>query len=187
MKKSFYLSIASIGFAACALAACSPMDSYKAQPGALKQAQMLANYEDGVSLTNKKKFDKAVDRFTKAIEMEPTFTEAYIARGNAQTEMRMHKEALADFEKALELDPELKQSRDYLYMFRDMSVCHTALKQWDKVVEDANTMIRIYPKYPWAYMARSIAYAALGKVDESKADDVTYEKLRAEFEKRAKP
>jgi tetratricopeptide (TPR) repeat protein len=168
------------------LAACSSMDTYKAQPGALKQAQMLAMYEDGVSLTGRKKLKEAVARFTEALAVDPSFVEAYIARGNAETELRMHKEALADFNKALELDPSLKEARDYLYMFRDMSVCHTALKQWDEVINDSNTMIDLYAKYPWAYMSRSIAYAALGRVEESKADDVMFEKLKVEFEKPAK-
>ena len=162
------------------------MDQYKAQPGAFKQAQMLAMYEDGVNLTGRKKFKEAIARFTEALALDPAFVESYIARGNAETELRMHAEALADFNKAIALDPGLKEARDYLYVFRDMSVCHTALKQWDAVVQDSNTMIHMYAKYPWPYMSRSIAYAALGKVEESKADDLMFEKLKAEFEKPAK-
>jgi tetratricopeptide (TPR) repeat protein len=162
------------------------MDEYKAKPGALKQAQMLATYEEGVALTGRKQYKEAIAQFSKALDSDPTFVEAYIARGNAEVETRMHKEALADFNKALELDPGLKDARDYLYVFRDMSVCHTALKQWNEVINDANIMIHLYPKYPWAYMARSIAYAALGKGEESKADDALYEKYKAEFEKPAK-
>ena len=55
-------------------------------------------------------FAIAAKDFEKAIQMDPQFTEAYIANGQANLSMRKITEAQANFNKAYELDPTNKEA-----------------------------------------------------------------------------
>lgn len=51
-------------------------------------------------------YDKAEEAFTKAIKYDKGNYEAYYLRGCAKTNSRKYKEAITDFEKAIELKPD---------------------------------------------------------------------------------
>jgi tetratricopeptide (TPR) repeat protein len=47
----------------------------------------------------------AIADYTKAIELDPGYTEAYNYRGNAKDKLSDYSGAIADYTKAIELDP----------------------------------------------------------------------------------
>ena len=47
----------------------------------------------------------AIINFTKAIELDPKYANAYFNRGIAYSSLKKYPEALADYTKAIELDP----------------------------------------------------------------------------------
>jgi tetratricopeptide (TPR) repeat protein len=49
--------------------------------------------------------DKAIDDFTKAIELKPGYAEAYYNRGQVWEEKGDYERGLADYSKAIEISP----------------------------------------------------------------------------------
>jgi tetratricopeptide (TPR) repeat protein len=60
----------------------------------------LLQFQMGMGLANAGKFEKAADRFTKALELRPRFPRALDARGNCLEKLGKQKEAQADFEES---------------------------------------------------------------------------------------
>ena len=62
-------------------------------------------YNDGLIAVREKKYDKALENFNKAIEMNPAYIEAYNKRGMCYYELKKYRNALTDFDRAAQLDP----------------------------------------------------------------------------------
>jgi len=97
----------------------------------LADAQMIAKVEPnnpkghvlcGTANQRLKRYDDAIANFNRALELAPNDADALTGRGTAQFNgKRMYREALADFEKALTIDPTkgetwLNRSRCYLML-----------------------------------------------------------------------
>jgi tetratricopeptide (TPR) repeat protein len=52
-----------------------------------------------------KEYEKAIEDYNKAIELDPKFAIAYTNRGVAYDKLKEHEKAIEDFNKAIELDP----------------------------------------------------------------------------------
>ena len=63
-------------------------------------------FQKGLEEKKARRYLVASGNFTKAIELNPGFVDAYIESGYANNEMRKTDAAKADFTKALELDPQ---------------------------------------------------------------------------------
>jgi tetratricopeptide (TPR) repeat protein len=63
-------------------------------------------FQKGIEEKKVKRYLVASDYFTKAIELNPAFTDAYIENGYVNNEMRKTDAAKASFAKAFELEPE---------------------------------------------------------------------------------
>jgi tetratricopeptide (TPR) repeat protein len=62
---------------------------------------------------NQQNYQKALEDYSKAIELKPDFAKAYVMRGLVKDEMEDYKGAIADFTKAIEIDA--KNVEAYLY------------------------------------------------------------------------
>jgi len=49
----------------------------------------------------------AIQDFSKAIELSPNYTDAYISRGNAKADFKDYRGAIQDYTKAIELNPNI--------------------------------------------------------------------------------
>ncbi|MFM7771029.1 MAG: tetratricopeptide repeat protein [Bacteroidota bacterium] len=66
----------------------------------------VAYYNKGfIQLVYKKNYNAALPEFSKAIEKNPVYAEAYYNRGLCYENLKKNKEALADYNKALEINP----------------------------------------------------------------------------------
>jgi tetratricopeptide (TPR) repeat protein len=61
--------------------------------------------QQGVANMEKELYDKAIENFTQAIELQTTFADAYINRGRIYTTQKNLSKALADFNQAVMFDP----------------------------------------------------------------------------------
>jgi predicted Zn-dependent protease with MMP-like domain/predicted negative regulator of RcsB-dependent stress response len=61
--------------------------------------------EEGEDYYEEGDFESALDRFDRAVAMSPHSADAHNSRGNALLMLGRHEEALASFEKSLELEP----------------------------------------------------------------------------------
>jgi tetratricopeptide (TPR) repeat protein len=71
------------------------------------RVQARAAYEQGVQQVRNQEYANAVKSLTNAIQLEPTLTVAYVARGSAFIGLRRYAEAAADYQYALRLDGNL--------------------------------------------------------------------------------
>jgi tetratricopeptide (TPR) repeat protein len=75
------------------------------------------------------KFEEAEEAFTKAIKYDKNNYEAYYYRGCAKVNASKHRDAIADFEKAVELKP------DYADAYFNLGRTYYMLNDEDKACE----------------------------------------------------
>lgn len=108
-------------------------------------------------------YDRAITHFSEALRRKPSAA-VYFDRGLAWKAMRRHAEAIADFEKAVEADPQLIQARLALgWMYSDSEDNRRALEQ-------ANEIIAIHADSSDGYALRGIAHQRLGKTQQALED-----------------
>ncbi len=80
--------------------------------------------------------DKAIENFTRAIEEEPQYIEAYLQRGLAHYKNDDFENAIKDFDQVLNIDPD--QSLVYIYKgfaYRKLGDIKTAIKFYSRYIE----------------------------------------------------
>jgi tetratricopeptide (TPR) repeat protein len=85
--------------------------------------------------------DKALEWFNKAIELKPE-AQTYFDIGAAFYNSNQKQEAIANFEKAVEIDPKFSPA----YYF--LGILHFGLEEFDKAVEALNKYIELEPNAP---------------------------------------
>ncbi len=87
--------------------------------------------EEGAKLLLRySQFDEAEETLTKAIQYDKSNYEAYFYRGCAKVNAQKYEEAIADFEKAVELKP------DYADAYFNMGRAYYLLNNEDKACEN---------------------------------------------------
>ena len=102
---------------------------------------------------------RAINFFITALEIDPTFAEAYGFRGMAHFQLENYQAALDDFNNALALEPELENVHFYraLYFIK--------FKLYSQTIKDLNSAIEIDKYFADAYFYRGICK---GMVDDLK-------------------
>ena len=115
MKRQTYLIaiLLLVGLAAC-------QDPAKSRVYMDEGNKLMMNYG---------KFDEAVVALDQAVKYDKNNYEAYYLRGCAKTNAQHYEEALADFEKAIELKP------DYADAYFNIAKVYTMLRDDDKACE----------------------------------------------------
>ena len=106
----------------------------------------------------------------------------YMQKGNAEMDKKNYKEALANFNKAIELDEENGEA----YAYRGMTKYH--LKDLDGAMEDYNHALKLIPDYGEVYDLRGIVKGEKGDSlgaceDWNKAFDLGFNKAYELIEK----
>ena len=106
---------------------------------------------EGVVFNNNKQYEKAVEAFDRAIEMDPEFAMAYNNRGIVYGMKEEYYRAIDDFDKAIELDPGLAiayYNRSYANKFLSRNILAIAdlekciqLSDDPKLVESARQLL----------------------------------------------
>ena len=106
----------------------------------------------------------ALEKFNKAIELNPDYAEAYSNRGNALTGLAQHAAALASFDAAIRLKPDFAEAHcnrgNTLY----------ALGEFQQAVASFGQAIRLRPDYAEAYSNRGSALNELRQYREAIED-----------------
>ncbi len=85
-------------------------------------------------------YDKAIEDFTRAIELEHNFVFAYTERGLAWEMKGFHEKALADYDKALEINPEYEKA------YKDRAMTWQAMGEYAKALDDYTRAIELNPE-----------------------------------------
>jgi tetratricopeptide (TPR) repeat protein len=111
----------------------------------------------GNALYSKRDFAGANDSYTRAIELRPDWAEAYVQRGYVRRMQGELDKAIADYDKATELDPRSTQNNSTVaeayvnHGFIRMNGLHP-----EEAIRDYNKAIKVAPTWP-AYVQRGQA------------------------------
>lgn len=97
----------------------------------------VAHFNRGVVYGEKGEVDRAIEDYTRALEFNDNFADAYHNRGYAYYQKSEFDHAIEDYNQAIQL----KKDNVLYYKNRSMSLLH--LKEWEKVKEDM-TIARIW-------------------------------------------
>lgn len=126
------------------------------------EAQKLRN--SGIEHTANQEYDLAIADFTKAIELDPKYADAYNRRGALYGNKKDNDKAIADFTNAIELAPKLDTAylnRGSLYLIK---------KDYESAIDDFTKVIELDPDSYINYSIRSVAYGKMGRNDLANAD-----------------
>jgi tetratricopeptide (TPR) repeat protein len=161
-------------------------------------------FDDAMKLMKPGSYPAAIQGFGRAIETWPNLAPAYLERGNAYHILGKDDEALADLEKAGDLNPDLyrayaavgaiyrdrkdyrrameaytksinaKSNVDALY---ERGLTYESLGDHQKAIEDYDRAIAELPDAPAVYRARGLAKRNLGDEAGYEADRDTADRI----------
>jgi len=133
--------------------------------------------EQGITYYMDKKYDLAIEEFSKLILLDPNnpgsyglrgFT--YLDRGQANQNKSDYDLALADFNKSIELFPNAPSyfGRGKFYLYKEEN---------DAAIIEYNNALVLDPNYIEAYLNRGLLYGAIGDVNNAIKDFKTILKI----------
>jgi len=123
--------------------------------------------EDGIFKVTKGDSKSAIDKFSKAIEMQPEMLDAYSFRGNAYCDLGQYQHALAD------LDYVIRKSSDHHAAYYNRSIARMALGESEFALADLDRAIELSPQEAGYYLHRSIVHSFREEYDLGLADAAT--------------
>jgi len=121
-------------------------------------------FDKGSHYAGQQQSESAIEAYTKALELNPAFVEAFNARGTMYVRTGRSERALEDFNKAIALDPK----NDGAYNNRGMIFIRRG--NYRSAVEDLSKAISVNPGRATYYSNRAAAYAGQKQFEKSIAD-----------------
>jgi tetratricopeptide (TPR) repeat protein len=118
----------------------------------------------GASYHNKSQYDQAISEYTKTLEINPKYVDAYNNRGIAYVDKGKYDQAFIDYNKAIEINPK------YALAYYNRGIAYANKEKYDQAIKDFNKALEINSKYALAYNNRGFAYANKGKYDQAIKD-----------------
>jgi tetratricopeptide (TPR) repeat protein len=115
-------------------------------------------------MVKKWKYDRAIFRCRKAIELNPDDHIAYKNRGNAYYKKKLYDLALADYNKAIKLNP------GFVVAYNNRGIVYQVIGQSDLAIADYNKAIELNPQNGMPYNNRGFTLLLLGRLEEAERD-----------------
>jgi tetratricopeptide (TPR) repeat protein len=122
-----------------------------------------------------KDYNGAIEDCTKAIQLDPSYADAYRRRGAAYTDKKIYDKALADTNEAIRLKP------DYAEAYNNRGNIYYNKKDYEMALKDYNTCIEIKPDYAEAYNNRGGIYSIKKDFEIALIDYSTAIRLKPDF------
>ena len=107
-------------------------------------------------------FEKSLKEFTRAIEMNPKYADAYNNRANIYGRTGRIQEAITNYNRALELNPNIWQSHE------NLGAIYFDLKQYELAEQHMRLAIKIYPVQEALLTNLAIILATKGDPNQAK-------------------
>src|ERR1051326_4107372 len=104
-------------------------------------------------------YRRAIDCFSKAIEIDSASSSAFLNRAYCKNELMDYPSAIDDFTKALLVSQTWDEAFEAYY---NRGLTEILLQDFRNAINDMNYAIKIYPEYSDAYYNRSIIKGKLG-------------------------
>ena len=108
--------------------ALAPADMPPAVPPQLNLADLF--YQQGNSFTRNDEYEKAIEYYNQAIELNPNLAVAYHNRGNAYSYIGRFQLAEVDYSRVISLEP------DYIDAYHNRGLAYLYLKQFKQACRD---------------------------------------------------
>ncbi|WP_371381618.1 tetratricopeptide repeat protein [Sporomusa aerivorans] len=118
----------------------------------------------GYEYQKNREYDKAIDAFSKAANLDVKNTEYIYQIAYTNSEKGDYNQAIAAMTKAIELNP--KEA----FFYHERAYAHIKARNAQLALEDENKAIQINPKKAILYAGRGNAYAIMGKYEEAITD-----------------
>jgi len=106
---------------------------------------------EGNDLGRARKFSEAIKRYSRAIELDPTYDEPYYNRGKAKLNLNDYRGAVADFNLALRLTPKSADT------YNNRGIARRKLGDIKGAIEDYTTALHLDPTLYRVHLNRGIA------------------------------
>jgi len=114
----------------------------------------------GISLTEKGRFNDAIEIFQKVIEKKPDYDEAYNCLGIAYQKKKEFNKAIEAYKKAIELKPSNKIAH------RNLGNLYIDIKNYDEAIAIHEKLITLDPNDAISYMDLGVALSEKGLFEE---------------------
>jgi tetratricopeptide (TPR) repeat protein len=112
-------------------------DKYKINEFTERKINAYKYYESGLEKDACNDFDGAILDYTKAIEIDKKFIDAYRNRASVYCSLGNYEGAIEDYSKIIELNPE------DIYAYEDRGLSKYSLKNYIGAIEDFNEIIKL--------------------------------------------
>ena len=132
-------------------------------------------YEQGLVFYNNMEYDRSIDDFTKALEINPKDKEnhkVYYMRGRSYLENRQYDQAINDFTKALDICPATDKATQFLIL-ESRGNSFQALNKNDRAIKDFSDAITLNPLHKnikYVYHNRGWVWQAKGDFEKAIKD-----------------
>ena len=120
-------------------------------------------YNEGVGYHDRYLYDRAIQAYTKALELDNQATDAYFNRAHAYAEKKNYAAAVKDFQQVIKLAPE------EIDAYYNIGVVYDDQELYDQALVYYNKTIAMDAQYYDAYYNKAIALENLGRTAEAKA------------------
>jgi tetratricopeptide (TPR) repeat protein len=120
-------------------------------------------FKTGEEFVSAGNYKDAIEQFTKAIDLQPDFADAYIIRANAYEKLNMLKEAAEDYDRASTF---LSNNNVVYYQAARLNYM---LGEYQKAIDKADASILLKKTNPDGYVIKAKSLMALGRYEEALA------------------
>ena len=133
----------------------------------------------GLRNLNQGNYQKALEFFTKAIDIYKRDPAGYYNRGIANEELGNYKEAIDDYKKSMTMDGKMYKANTH----NNIGYSYIQLEDYDNALIHLNKAIEIKPKEGMFYSDKGDALYYLGKEDDAcanyiKSSELGYEEIK---------
>ena len=119
-----------------------------------------SDYIRGTEHARIREYEEAIWFYSKAIEIEPRYKDAYYGRALAYVQRREYDRAILDFSRVIALAPNLSA-----YVGRAMARYQKG--HYEQVIRDCDKVIRIRPGYAKAYSLKGLSFEKLARTADA--------------------
>jgi tetratricopeptide (TPR) repeat protein len=147
-------------------AAESLLEIVEHKPSLSKKSKLIAHVyrKRGFAYRRLNQFDKAIEDYSRAIELDPNYSRAYASRGSVYRVLKDYERAIEDFDQALKHNPK------YASAYNSRSETYRLGKEYLRALEDLNRAIELEPYYARAYARRGLIHLCLQKNQQARDD-----------------
>ncbi len=109
---------------------------------------------------NENEFEKALENYAKAIDVDPSYTPAYLARGKLYYRHNRFDKALSDFNKVISLNP------NHAVAYLEKGNVFVKTRKLDEALDSYRNAAKCDPELLISYLNQSVIFFHLGKFDK---------------------